>query len=98
MTQDDHFVIAILEMCTDPELSKRFCEVKAEKLTWEKLKDVAEVYESYDLQQQGHDDQFQRKELEKKSEHTLLHHEQRKAVLEMQQKRAQHKRMQDGQR
>ena len=31
-------------MCTDPELSKRFCEVKTNKLTWEKLKDVAEVY------------------------------------------------------
>ena len=24
MTQDDFFIIAILEMCTDPELSKRF--------------------------------------------------------------------------
>ena len=45
MTQDDFFVIAILEMCTDPELSKRFREVKTDKLTWEKLKDVAEVYE-----------------------------------------------------
>ena len=45
MTQDDFFVIAILEMCTDPELSKRFCEVKTDELTWEKLKDVAEVYE-----------------------------------------------------
>ena len=45
MTQDDYFVIAILEMCTDPELSKRFREVKADELTWEKLKDVAEVYE-----------------------------------------------------
>ena len=45
MTQDDHFVTAILEMCTDPELSKRFREVKADELTWEKLKDVAEVYE-----------------------------------------------------
>ena len=32
-------------MCTDPELSKRFCEVKTNELTWEKLKDVAEVYE-----------------------------------------------------
>ena len=28
MTQDDFFVTAILEMCTDPELSKRFREVK----------------------------------------------------------------------
>ena len=28
MTQDNFFVIAILEMCTDPELSKRFREVK----------------------------------------------------------------------
>ena len=27
MTQDDYFVIGILEMCTDPELSKRFREV-----------------------------------------------------------------------
>ena len=45
MKQDDHFVIAILEMCTDPELLKRFREVKADELTWEKLKDVAEVYE-----------------------------------------------------
>ena len=45
MTQDDFFVIAILEMCTDPELSKRFREVKTNELTWEKLKDVAEVYE-----------------------------------------------------
>ena len=26
MTQDDFFVIAILEMCTDPELSNRFRE------------------------------------------------------------------------
>ena len=26
MTQDDYFVIAILEMCTDQELSKRFRE------------------------------------------------------------------------
>ena len=46
MTQDDFFVIAILEMCTDPELSKRFREVKTDELTWEKLKDVAEVYET----------------------------------------------------
>ena len=45
MTQDDHFVIAISEMCTNPELSKRFHEVKTDELTWEKLKDVAEVYE-----------------------------------------------------
>ena len=44
MTSDDYFVIAILEMCTDPELSKRFGEVKTNELT-EKLKDVAEVYE-----------------------------------------------------
>ena len=44
MAQDDYFVIAILEMCTDLELSKRFREVKANELTWEKLKDVAEVY------------------------------------------------------
>ena len=44
MTQDDYFVIAILEMCTDPELSKRIREVKANELTWEKFKDVAEVY------------------------------------------------------
>ena len=43
MTQDDFFVIAILEMCTDPELSKRFCEVKTDELTWEKLRDVAET-------------------------------------------------------
>ena len=27
MTQDDFFVIAILEMCTNPERSKRFREV-----------------------------------------------------------------------
>ena len=45
MKQNDHFVIAILEMCPDLELSKRFHEVKADELTWEKLKDVAEVYE-----------------------------------------------------
>ena len=45
MTQDDFFVIAILEMCTDLELSKRFREVKTGELTWEKLRDVAEVYE-----------------------------------------------------
>ena len=44
MTQDDFFVIAILEMCTDPGLSKRFREVKTDKLTWEKLRDVAETY------------------------------------------------------
>ena len=31
MTQDDFFVIAILEMCTDPELSKS--EVKTDELT-----------------------------------------------------------------
>ena len=37
--------IAILEMCTDPELSKRFREVKTNELTWEKLRDVAETYE-----------------------------------------------------
>ena len=45
MTQDDFFVIAILEMCTDPELSKRFREVKTDDLTWEKLREVAETYE-----------------------------------------------------
>ena len=45
MTQDDFFVIAILEMCTDPELSKRFREVKTDELTWERLRDVAETYE-----------------------------------------------------
>ena len=45
MTQDDFFVIAILKMCTDPELSKRFHEVKTNELTWEKLRDVAETYE-----------------------------------------------------
>ena len=45
MTQDDFFVIAILEMCTDPELSKRFHEIKTDELTWEKLRDVAETYE-----------------------------------------------------
>ena len=45
MTQDDFFVIAILEMCTDPEVSKRSREVKADELTWEKLGDVAETYE-----------------------------------------------------
>ena len=45
MTQDDFFVIAILEMCTDPELSKRFREVKTNEFTWEKLRDVAETYE-----------------------------------------------------
>ena len=39
MTQDDFFVIAILEMCTDPELSKRFREVKTDELTWERLRD-----------------------------------------------------------
>ena len=32
-------------MCTDPELSKRFCEVKTDELTWERLRDVAETYE-----------------------------------------------------
>ena len=64
MTQDDHFVIAILEMCTDPELSKRFREVKAGELTWEKLKDVAEVYErATTSDNKGHDDQLQQKEL-----------------------------------
>ena len=45
MTQDDFFVIAILEMCTNPELSKRFREVKTDDLTWEKLREVAETYE-----------------------------------------------------
>ena len=45
MTQNDFFVIATLEICTDPELSKRFREVKTNELTWEKLRDVAEVYE-----------------------------------------------------
>ena len=45
MTQEDFLVIAILEMCTDPELSKRFREVKTNELTWEKLRDVAETYE-----------------------------------------------------
>ena len=45
MTQDDFFVIAILEMCTDPELSKRFREVKTDELTWERLRDVAEMHE-----------------------------------------------------
>ena len=45
MTQDDFFVIAILEMCTDPELSKRFHEVKTDELTWERLRDVAETYQ-----------------------------------------------------
>ena len=45
MTQDDFFVIAILEMCTEPELSKRFREVKTDELTWERLRDVAETYE-----------------------------------------------------
>ena len=45
MTQDDFFVIAILEMCTDPELSKRFREVKTDDLTCEKLREVAETYE-----------------------------------------------------
>ena len=45
MTQDDFFVIVILEMCTDPELSKRFREVKTDELTWEKLREVAETYE-----------------------------------------------------
>ena len=45
MTQDDFFVIVFLEMCTDPELSKRFREVKTNELTWEKLRDVAETYE-----------------------------------------------------
>ena len=29
-------------MCTDPELSKIFHEVKADELTWEKLKVVYE--------------------------------------------------------
>ena len=37
MTQDDFFVIAILEMCTDPELSKRFRDVKTDELTWDCL-------------------------------------------------------------
>ena len=45
MTQDDFFVIAILEMCTDPELSKRFRVVKTDEFTWERLRDVAEKYE-----------------------------------------------------
>ena len=45
MTQNDFFVIAILEMCTDPELSKMFREVKTDELTWERLRDVAETYE-----------------------------------------------------
>ena len=45
MTQDDFFVIAILEMCTDPELSKRFGEVKTDELTWEKFRDVVETYQ-----------------------------------------------------
>ena len=44
MMQDGFFVIVILEMCTDPELSKRFHEVKTDELTWEKLRDVAETY------------------------------------------------------
>ena len=37
MTQDDFFIIAILEMRMDPELS--------DELTWEKLRVVAETYE-----------------------------------------------------
>ena len=45
MKQHDFFVIAILQMCTDPELSKRFREVKTYDLTWEKLREVAETYE-----------------------------------------------------
>ena len=45
MTQDDFFVIAILEMCTDPKLSKRFREVKTDEPTWERLRDVAKTYE-----------------------------------------------------
>ena len=45
MTQDDFFVIAILKMCTDPELSKRFREVKTDELTREKHRDVAETYQ-----------------------------------------------------
>ena len=32
-------------MCTDPELSKSFGEVKTDELTWERLRDVAETYE-----------------------------------------------------
>ena len=32
-------------MCTDPELSKRFREVKTDELTWERLRGVAETYE-----------------------------------------------------
>ena len=58
MTQDDFFVIAILEMCTDPELSKRFREVKTDELTWEKLREVADAYESYRIRYEGHDGQF----------------------------------------
>ena len=44
ITQDDFFIKAILEMSTDPELSKRFREVKTDELTWEKLRDVAKTY------------------------------------------------------
>ena len=79
MTQDNYFVIAILEMCTDPELSKRFREVKTDKLTWEKLKDVAEgIRESYGLRQPGHAGQLQQEKLEKEPERT---ERRRKAML-----------------
>ena len=78
MTQDDFFVIALLEMCTDPELSKRFCEVKTDELTLEKLRDVAE---SYGLRQPGHAGQLQQKKLEKEPEHTK---HRLKAMLQMQ--------------
>ena len=96
MTQDNYFVIAILEMCTDPELSKRFCEVKTNELTWEKLKNVAEVYERATASDnKAMMVNSKKKELEKEPYHARPQH---KAVLEMQQERAQHKRMQDRQR
>ena len=77
-TQDDYFVIAILEMCTDPELSKKFRGVKTNELTWEKLRDVAE---NYGLRQPGHAGQLQQKKLEKEPERTK---HRLKAMLQMQ--------------
>ena len=96
MTQDDHFVIAILEMCTDPELSKRFREVKADELTWKKLKDVAEVYE----RTTASDNRAMlvnsnRKNWKKEPECTDRQHE---TVLAVQQKRTCLKRVQNRQR
>ena len=92
MTQDNYFVIAILEMCTDPELSKRFREVKTDKLTWEKLKDVAEVYERATASDNRAMLVNSIKKLEKEPKRTKHQH---KTVLQVQQDGARSKRLQN---